>query len=98
MKTLRGIRCLLIYSFMFLVSGCHLTITVGDGPIADDNTSVLPDPQQPNGSGDPPVPLDEAQQARQGEVDRYILDVIYQGATITQAIQLPTGDIIDGLD
>jgi hypothetical protein len=93
----RLIYCLLIF-LIVLLCGCNITISLNDGAIADGKTSVLPDPEQPNGNGDEPVPLDEAQQARKQEVDQYIATVIYQGATITQAIQLPSGDIIDGLD
>lgn len=42
--------------------------------------------------------LDEAQRARKDEVDRYVAEVIYKGATIMQTLQLPSGDIVDGLD
>jgi hypothetical protein len=100
MNTFRYICGLLIYSFMLLTSGCTLNFTWSDGPIADDKTSVLPDPKDPNGQ-DPngqSSSLDDAQEARRQEAERYTIDVIYQGATITQAIQLPSGDIIDGLD
>jgi len=62
---------------------------VGDKP------SMLPDPKDPH--GDTPV-LDTAQQARKAEAEKYVAEVIYKGATITQTIQLPSGDIVDGLD
>jgi hypothetical protein len=78
-----------------MISGCNLRITLGEsGPTADDTISVLPDPH-----GDDPMPLDDPQQeARRQESQRYTRDVIYQGGTINAAIQLPSGDIIDGLD
>jgi hypothetical protein len=46
--------------------------------------------------GDEPV-LDEAQQARQEEADRYVAEMIYKGATVTATIRLPSGDIVDGI-
>jgi hypothetical protein len=94
MKKLGFISCLLSF-FALQLSGCVITIgPFDDDASVDDKTSVLPAPKD----GEAPVPLDDAQQARQQEADRYIMDVIYQGATVTQAIQLPSGDIIDGLD
>jgi hypothetical protein len=41
--------------------------------------------------------LDEAQQARQEEADRYVAEMIYKGATVTATIRLPSGDIVDGI-
>src|SRR5262245_51837660 len=98
MKRFRLVSCLLI-SFMLMAGGCTLNLTWTDGPIADHSSSALPDPegQDPNGQ-DPPPPLDEAQQARADEAAKYTRVVTYQGATITRTIQLPSGDIIDGLD
>ncbi len=77
-----------------LCSGCVITIgpldeTTGNG---DGKTSVLPDPEEE--PVDEPA-LDEAQQARKEEADRYTADVIYQGAEVLATFQLPSGDILD---
>jgi hypothetical protein len=96
MKTPRIIsRLLIFFAAPVFMGGCVITIGPFDevAESGDGTTPVLPDPP-----GDEPVPLDEAQQARKDEVNRYIAEVIYQGAAITEAIQLPSGDIIDGLD
>jgi hypothetical protein len=101
MKTHRLVYCFFIFLISLLCSGCTINWQWGegssfgdDGAAGDDNTSVLPDP--PGGEAHPP--LDEAQQTRQDEVDHFIAEVLYFGATITQTIQLPSGDIVDGLD
>lgn len=54
--------------------------------------SLLPDPIE--GPMDEPV-LDDAQQARKEEAERYTAEVIYQGGEILTTIQLPSGDILD---
>jgi len=56
---------------------------------------VLPKPDHP--TGEEPV-LDQAQQARKEESERYVAEVIYKGSPIAQTIQLPSGDIIDGVE
>jgi hypothetical protein len=84
-------------SFTPLVLGCTITF----GPVDDNRApagnkpSPLPAPKDPH--GDEPV-LDTAQQARKAEAEKYVAEVIYKGATITQTILLPSGDIVDGLD
>lgn len=92
-----------------VISGC--TITLGPLDESDEReprkTSVLPAPEQPARPEQPPGPeqpppeepvLDEAQRARQEEVERYVAEVMYHGAPIVRSIQLPSGDIVDGLD
>jgi hypothetical protein len=82
-----------------VVLGCGCSIRLG--PLDNDagngppQTSVLPRPNESR--GDEPA-LDDAQQARQEEADRYVAEVVYKGATITQTLQLSSGDIVDGLD
>jgi hypothetical protein len=90
-----------LYALVFssIVLGCGCTLRLG--PLDDDSgnepstTSGLPPPDAPR--GDEPV-LDDAQQARQAEVARYVAEVLYKGATITRTLTLPSGDIVDGLD
>jgi hypothetical protein len=53
---------------------------------------VLPDPK--DGPLDEP-PLDEAQQARKEETERYTREVVYKGGEILEAFQLPSGDVLD---
>jgi hypothetical protein len=78
-------------------SGC--TIYIGPYDDSDRNApgkpSVLPDPSE--GPTNEPA-LDEAQQARKEEAERYVTDVIYQGGTILGTIQLPSGDVVDFID
>ncbi len=80
-----------------LLAECTITIGPPDdnGAPPDDTSPMLPEPQQPH--GDEPA-LDKAQQARKKEADKYVAEVIYKGAAITRTIQLPSGDIVDGLD
>jgi hypothetical protein len=82
-----------------MVLGCGCTITLGPLDESDENeprkTPVLPAPEQ--SSGEEPA-LDDAQQERKDEAERYVAQVIYQGAPITRTIALPSGDIIDGID
>jgi hypothetical protein len=77
------------------LSACTIEIGPLDesGATVEDTPPGLPEP-----TGHEPVPLDEAKRAKKAEVDRHIASVVYQGATITHTIQLPSGDIIDGLD
>ena len=97
MNTLRLVDCLGIFLVTPLFIGCTITLGPVDdnGTLAEDKTSVLPEPKQPR--GEEPV-LDVAQQARKEESERYVAEVIYKGSTIAQTIQLPSGDIIDGID
>ena len=97
MKTFRRAFRLCIVPVTVVFSGC--TITLGPLDESGENepgkTSVLPAPEQP--PGEEPV-LDDAQQARKDEAERYVAEVIYQGAPIVGMIQLPSGDVIDGID
>ena len=97
MRSLRLVHCVGIFLVTPLFLGCTITFGPGDGngAPADDTPSPLPAPKDPR--GDEPV-LDTAQQARKAEAEKYVAEVIYKGATITQTIQLASGDIIDGLD
>jgi hypothetical protein len=97
MKVLRLRDLSLLFSAALFLGGC----TIHLGPLDERDEaeprepSVLPAPEHPQ--GDEEV-LDDAQQARKGEADRYVAEVIYQGAPIVRTIQLPSGDIIDGID
>jgi hypothetical protein len=96
----------LLFLIMVLCCGCSFKWQWGDGSSFDDSTasgdgqaSPLPKPKLPGGqepvpSGDEPT-LDEAQQARQAEVDKYILAVVYGGGQIVASYLLPSGDIVD---
>jgi len=97
MKPLRLIEHVMLISFPLLFGACTLTFGPGDGngAPAGDKPSPLPAPKDPR--GDEPA-LDTAQQARKAEAEAYVAEVIYKGATITQTIQLLSGDIVDGLD
>src|SRR5690349_7460458 len=99
MRSSRVVDGLSIVLVAPLLSGCVIRI----GPLDDQGTSgedepvVLPPPKPPGGdaplpSEDEPV-LDDAQQARQDEVVKHITEVIYQGATIVESVQLPSGDV-----
>jgi len=97
MKTHSRAFSLGLVSISLLMIGCTITLGPVDdnGALADDRTSVLPKPKQPR--WEEPV-LDAAQQARKDESERYVAEVIYKGSTIAQTIQLPSGDIVDGID
>ena len=97
MKPLRRIEHVMLISCPLLFGACTITFGPGDGDgaPAGDKPSPLPTPKDPRGDG---PPLDTAQQARKAEAEKYVAEVIYKGATITQTIQLPSGDIVDGLD
>ncbi len=76
-----------------LLGGCILEIGAGHEQSAGGDTSGA----GAGGSGGEPG-LTGAQHARQDEADRYIAQVIYKGATVTQSLKLASGDIVDGLD
>jgi Neprosin len=76
------------------VAGCTIYIGPGGGGTGED--AVLPVPKDDDGGAEPA--LDSAQQARKDETERYVANVIYHGAKVTQALRLPSGDILDGLD
>jgi hypothetical protein len=97
MKVVQRLDRSLVFSAAVLLGGC----TIHLGPLDERDEaeprepSVLPAPEQPQ--GDEEV-LDRAQQARKDEADRYVAEMVYQGAPIIRTIQLPSGDIIDGID
>ena len=104
MRNVRLVDGLSIVLVAHLLSGCVIRI----GPLDDqgmngaDEPSALPAPRPPGGgtpapSEDEPA-LDDAAQARRDEVDKYIREVIYHGATITDSYVLPSGDVVDFLD
>ena len=86
-----------LFASALLLTGCTITFGPADesGAPADHSGSALPEPEHPTGEG--PV-LDAAQQARKKESERYVAEVIYKGSPIAQTIQLPSGDIIDGVE
>lgn len=71
--------------------------TIYIGPYEDNDNSAQQPPEPNDGSAEEPA-LDEAQQARQAEAERYTVDVIYKGAEILAAFELPSGDILDFID
>ena len=90
---------LLSLALAFGIGSSACTIYIGpyddsDGT-APGKPSILPDPNE--GPMDEAA-LDEAQQARKEEAERYVMEVIYQGGTILEAIKLPSGDIVDFID
>jgi hypothetical protein len=96
-KALRRVDRSPVLFVAVLLGGC----TIHLGPLDENDeaeppkSSVLPGPEQPQ--GDEEV-LDNAQQARKDEADRYVAEVIYRGAPILRTIQLASGDIVDGID
>ena len=83
MKHRHRVSCL---AALFL-GGCVIRF----GPI--DDTGAGGDGASSSTSGTP-----DAELTRQAEVDEYISEIVYQGGTVTRSIQLPSGDIIDGID
>ena len=86
-----------VLSLLLLTPVCGAcTITIGPyddtGGTEPRNTSVLP---APNGEPVDEPPLDKAQQARLEETEWYTRSVIYKGGEILQAVQLPSGDVLD---
>ncbi|WP_170319832.1 neprosin family prolyl endopeptidase [Polyangium spumosum] len=100
---MKGVSIVLI---AHILSGCVIRFGPldedGDGTSVNDERPTLPTPKPPGGgtpapSEEEPV-LDDAAQARQAEVDEYIRDTIYDGATIVDSFMLPSGDVVDFLD
>lgn len=92
MTTLR-IICVYVLFWICVCGGC--TIRIGPLENTGENAPILPDPS--GGSSNQPA-LDAAKQARKEEVERYVLQVVYHGATVLHSVQLPSGDVIDFLD
>jgi hypothetical protein len=69
-------KCFRLLFFFSLLGACTIRI----GPL-DENTAPGDSPGVPEPDQGSEIPLDAAQQARQQEVDRYIAEVVYQGAT-----------------
>jgi hypothetical protein len=74
-----------------LLGGCIIELGAGHDQSAGGDTPS-------SGGGGGATGLSGAQQARKDEADRYVAQVIYKGATVTQSLQLASGDIVDGLD
>ena len=85
---------LMLLLLMMLCSACTIRLGPSDDTSGSEpqKTSVLP---APNGGPVNEPPLDEAQQARLEETERYTLQTIYKGGDIVQAVELPSGDILD---
>jgi hypothetical protein len=78
-----------IFSSTLLLGGCiiHLSTNDNQGATGGETTG-----QQPGGGGSGGEgALTEAQQARKDEVDRYVAQVIYKGAKVTQSVQTEEG-------
>ena len=87
--------------FLLMLTACTITIGPYDGTNdrPDDSEYSLPDPSNDDGqSTNEQPPLDDAQQARQSEADKYIAEVVYQGGTIVATLALPSGDVVDFVD
>ncbi|TKD13048.1 neprosin family prolyl endopeptidase [Polyangium fumosum] len=101
MRSTQLLEAVSIVLITHLLSGCVIRF----GPLDEEGNEerpTLPTPKPPGGgtpapSEDEPV-LDDAAKARQAEVEGYILEVIYQGASIVDSYELPSGDIVDFLD
>ena len=86
----------MVLLIMPLLGGCIIELGTGNNQGAVGGDTTNPPPGAGGGGGAPA--LTEAQQARKDEADRYIAQVIYRGATVTQSLELASGDIVDGLD
>ena len=97
MRTHQPTRLLVMLLLPLMSSACVIILSPQDdsGGAAPPRTSVLPDPDE--GAVDEPA-LDEAQRTRKAEAERYVMDVIYQGGSIVETIQLPSGHIVDFID
>lgn len=104
MRNIRWIGGLSLVLVTPLLSGCVIQFDLlgNQGTSREDEPAALPAPRPP--SGDMPAPsenepvLDEGQQTRKDEVDKYIREVMYHGATIVDSVMLPSGDVVDFLD
>jgi len=94
MRRLRFTPGWVIFLITPMLGGCIIKLGSGDNQSAAGGDTTTP---QPSGGGGAPA-LTDAQQARKDEADQYLAQVIYKGATITQSLQLPSGDVVDGLD
>lgn len=81
---------------MPLLGGCLIELGAGNDPSAAGGEARNPPPGGGGGGGGPA--LTDAQRARKDEADRYVAQVIYQGAPVTQSLQLASGEVVDGLD
>ena len=81
-------------ALLTMATACKIQLELGDDPQSGSpsSTSGLPDPNGQNNG------LNETQQARKAEVDRYIADVIYKGGTVLMSLPLSSGDVIDLVD
>ena len=86
--------CLLVITP--LLGGCIIEL----GADHDQSAAGGDTPTPPSGGGGSGGEhgLTGAQQERKEEADRYVAQVIYKGATVTQSLELASGDIVDGLD
>jgi hypothetical protein len=93
---LRRISAFLFFLLALALVSSACTITIGPYEDAEgtgpQSTPALPAPT--NGAADE-MPLDEAQQARKEETERYTRDIIYKGGEIIAAVELPSGDVLD---
>jgi hypothetical protein len=90
-------RLLAKLALVLALGGCTLRF----GPLEERDGDASGDPSVPPAPGQPPgdEPVrDAARLAREQEVERYVAEVIYQGAPVVGTVELPSGDVIDGLD
>lgn len=96
-----GWICVVISSLAMLVGGCIIKLGLGDleasGGDTTSQASASASGGGGSGSGDAP-PLTDAQRTRKDEVDRYVAQVVYKGATVTQSLETAEGEVVDGLD
>ena len=91
MRVLRSNPSWVLLVITPLLGGCIIELGAGHDQSAGGDTPS-------SGGGGGATGLSGAQQARKDEADRYVAQVIYKGATVTQSLQLASGDIVDGLD
>jgi hypothetical protein len=95
MRVLRSNPGWVLLVIMPLLGGCIIELGAGHDQSAGGDSP----PSGGGGSGgEGATGLTGAQQARKDEADRYVAQVIYKGATVTQSLQLASGEIVDGLD
>jgi hypothetical protein len=92
MRMLRFTHGWAIFLITPMLGGCIVYTGVGGNQGAAGGDTTTP---QPSGGGDTSA---AAVQARKDEAAQYRAHVIYKDATVTQSLQLASGDAVDGLD
>lgn len=74
-----------------------LACTLRLGSLDKSSEAEFSPPETGEGAGNGPS-ASELQEQRRKEVDRYIAEVVYQGAAVIYSVTLPSGDTLDFLD